>query len=1281
MTFAQRRPLPQPEAGQTLFSGREKEIGLYRLHFHRSKKDPQVRLITSIVGPGGAGKTRLLDELEWYDSAQTIYCRVDNSAGFGQDGVRLLQALAAGLHREGEAIATPQFDQLLAQRQKLLQMALTRSRDPKALLHAFYRPTLLGLTALGLAEPVLATVSVEQFADLQWRETELALAFENPIGLLTQALIADFNQMTSTINGSIIKAEPTELNQAEQQSQSNEALAAAPAPPPVDVVKPAPPNKIVLMFDTYETVRSVVEEWLLTYLLGYGREAIGCDLRLVLASRDDLFTADNRWQQQWADHILTLSLAPLTTEEIADFSKKNAVLTDLDAGVDSASNEETKATWPLWLNVAKVAGVPVPLDETTIEVGSLLAEPQKSWLTQAALAGRFDQKRLSAINDDDDSRSAFQWLVGQQGLVRVTGGSGHFRLDRTLAQRLLQESADDLATKRQKLLECLDEELKTVQKDLQRSTPHRTQAEYHALILERMRHTLATGDGTESSRFLQTSFLQALASHTPLMFDLLALLSSDAESLADSEELGRQITTLPTLQNLATAWLQGQWSEMQTTLTDMIKVEQLSPEHRATAYNWLGYSYRSCDDQDRALRIYDQGLDLYTDDRALRSERGLANFAAGHYEVAITDLSQALPGNGSSSVISAAVIYHIRGLACAQVSDYTEAIDDYSQTLRLDPDNGAVFSDRGLAFAKQGNHERAIEDYNQALKLNPKDATAYFYRGQAQSDLGAPTEAIENYTQAINLRPTYGEAFQERGTAYIKQGETDKAISDFNRAIQLSPKEASNYRQRGLAYIEQGEFERAVHDFDHAIQLNPADGVSYFNLGLANMQQSDPGRAIRNFDRALELVGPTETKPEYYVTAFAQRGLAYTQSPFENFERAIENFDRAIALTPEDALLHYQRGVAYAQQEKYSQAIEDYQQAIHLNPKFALAFYSRGLVYNHQADYSRAIEDFDQVIELAEESSVEGMTTLSLKQLSRAHQERGLAYFHSENNRKAIADFDRAVELDDTNAAAYRQRGEAYLLETDYPSAIEDYNRALVLAEDDAESFIQRGRAFAAQDDFSRALEDYNQAIKLNPDSDRAFYYRGCVFADHTPLGSSVEVSYQRAIEDFSQALFLNPKRAQAFYRRGAVYLKIQDYRQAIENFDQAVNLKLDPKSKVTILQNRGLAFLEQQEYAKAIDDFNQVVTLDAQVPQAYYHRGRARMAQKDYARAVEDYNQALSLEPNNPWTLFYRGQAHTGQANYERAVEDYNQALALEKSQAPFIIIEAWPKPPGSNF
>ncbi|MCP4356508.1 MAG: hypothetical protein GY796_00625, partial [Chloroflexi bacterium] len=310
MSFAQRRPLPQPEAGQSIFSGREKEIGLYRLHFHRAKDNPQVRLITAVSGPGGTGKTRLLDELEWYRPAHTIYSRIDGSANFGHDATQLMRTLADGLHREGEPIPTPQFDRLYQHRQKLLEKALTRSSDPKQILRHFYRPTLLGLDP---NQPIF-TPDLDQFAHLRWAKEDLALAFENPVGLMTQALVGDLNE---AVDGGVGNREGTAAQGSRGAGeQGSGASDGAEAPlltgageqdgetAKESISNLQSPNlystKIVLMFDDFEDLPPSVNEWLLTQLLGYAREAIECDLRLVIAGREDLPSLDERWAGQWA---------------------------------------------------------------------------------------------------------------------------------------------------------------------------------------------------------------------------------------------------------------------------------------------------------------------------------------------------------------------------------------------------------------------------------------------------------------------------------------------------------------------------------------------------------------------------------------------------------------------------------------------------------------------------------------------------------------------------------------------------------------------------------------------------------------------------------------------------------------------------------------------------------------------------------------------------------------------------------------------------------------------
>ena len=54
-------------------------------------------------------------------------------------------------------------------------------------------------------------------------------------------------------------------------------------------------------------------------------------------------------------------------------------------------------------------------------------------------------------------------------------------------------------------------------------------------------------------------------------------------------------------------------------------------------------------------------------------------------------------------------------------SDCDPAIPDFSETIRLDPNNAFAHAVRGACFVRKGNYDRALTDLNEALRLDPKN--------------------------------------------------------------------------------------------------------------------------------------------------------------------------------------------------------------------------------------------------------------------------------------------------------------------------------------------------------------------------------------------------------------------------------------------------------------------------------------------------------------------------------------------------------------------------------
>ena len=89
--------------------------------------------------------------------------------------------------------------------------------------------------------------------------------------------------------------------------------------------------------------------------------------------------------------------------------------------------------------------------------------------------------------------------------------------------------------------------------------------------------------------------------------------------------------------------------------------------------------------------------------------------------------------------------------------------------------------------------DQAIADFTEAIRLDPNYANAYNNRGLAYDDKGDFARAIEDYTQAIRFEPRHVNAHTNRGADYAETGQFDKAIADYNEAIKIDPDYASAY--------------------------------------------------------------------------------------------------------------------------------------------------------------------------------------------------------------------------------------------------------------------------------------------------------------------------------------------------------------------------------------------------------------------------------------------------------------------------------------------------------
>jgi tetratricopeptide (TPR) repeat protein len=229
-----------------------------------------------------------------------------------------------------------------------------------------------------------------------------------------------------------------------------------------------------------------------------------------------------------------------------------------------------------------------------------------------------------------------------------------------------------------------------------------------------------------------------------------------------------------------------------------------------------GLIHRGNGDREKARQCFDKAIAAFTD--ILRKNAGYAD------------------------------VWHSRGLAFLENGSPQTAIADFNEAILLAPDFDASYCQRGRAHAELGDWSQAVQDCTNAIRLNPGSA-ANEYRAIAYVNSGRFDLALADLdAKAADSKPTLNvesqtwraEAYQRRGLAKLDAKRWNDAIADMRSAVRIEPSRgkrinpwlAAAYRGRGLARAGQGEYPDAIKDLDEAVQLDPHSAENYRARGL-----------------------------------------------------------------------------------------------------------------------------------------------------------------------------------------------------------------------------------------------------------------------------------------------------------------------------------------------------------------------------------------------------------------------------------------------------------------
>lgn len=120
-------------------------------------------------------------------------------------------------------------------------------------------------------------------------------------------------------------------------------------------------------------------------------------------------------------------------------------------------------------------------------------------------------------------------------------------------------------------------------------------------------------------------------------------------------------------------------------------------------------------------------------------------------------------------------------------------------------DYSEILIKRGNDRAAKKDFDGAIVDYTEVLKVKPDNHEVYRNCGSARLFKGDLEGALADYTEAIRIKPEYVDAYLNRGNARGRAGDRDGAIADLEQVVALAPESPAAKRAReAIERLKQG---------------------------------------------------------------------------------------------------------------------------------------------------------------------------------------------------------------------------------------------------------------------------------------------------------------------------------------------------------------------------------------------------------------------------------------------------------------------------------------------
>ncbi|GCC51036.1 hypothetical protein SanaruYs_12560 [Chryseotalea sanaruensis] len=346
-----------------------------------------------------------------------------------------------------------------------------------------------------------------------------------------------------------------------------------------------------------------------------------------------------------------------------------------------------------------------------------------------------------------------------------------------------------------------------------------------------------------------------------------------------------------------------------------------------------------------------------------------------------------------------------------------------------------------------------------------------------------------------------------------------------------------------------------------------------------------------------------------------------------NWKEALRTLNHCLEIDPAFADAYYARGLVKEHFELWNEALTDFSIHLSFKPDHNEAVFKRAQLHYRLKHYSLAKEDFLNLLSLpvGETSTVffeQGSFKGGVNQIFTAQG----------GNKKRIYNW-----LGLTETALH-----------EYTRALIFFDSAIRLSPNDPDLYVNKGIAHEKNGEFNKANSAYAKALEINPT-------HGLAYFNLQTLSSKLNQTPSTNLLD--SAIAHNSNLPYPYAERGYLYLKNGEYRQALVDYNRAI--ELNPKEADYYL-NRGIIHEKLKQFKEAYNDYSFVIKLDESLSSAWLNRGNVLLRLNKEKLAIEDYSAAIAFENDYAAAYYNRGIAYYQLKQYAEACSDLRMAKRL---------------------